>query len=395
VGAERPAGGLLGAAACVGATVEAPARGALVDLTRPLGDRLAQAVGVAAGVLHLVRERGPVDPPVRQSAGRQPGPARMPELTRPLVSRRSVGEHLLEVDVLVELLELPVSRGRDRLLQRIGERPCSRRATTVDAVSFAGVDLSPAFTGSCGLAGRAGARLRVGLADDSPVLAGGVVKAVDLAVGDPDHLRVEVVERAEVVPAEHGAPHRAERVERGRLNDPVVSAGPQVDARASGEIARHRQAGDRGAHYLLGERGQDHVGHGCLKGAADEPAAERVGRKLADTVGLHPRLFKQPPVDGELPVVRVVGLRQHDVVLDRPPLGVLGMERLVQCDPEAAKDRRLLEYPGGDRLAGTEQRLGVEVDGAGVDLDVAGVRQPRADQRPHRIQPLQHERPVV
>jgi hypothetical protein len=51
---------------------------------------------------------------------------------------------------------------------------------------------------------------------------------------------------------------------------------------------------------------------------------------------------------------------------------VLGVECLVQRDPEAAQDRPLLEHPGGDRLAGTEQRLGVEVDGAGVDLDVPG-----------------------
>ena len=37
----------------------------------------------------------------------------------------------------------------------------------------------------------------------------------------------------------------------------------------------------------------------------------------------------------------------------------------------------------------------VEVDGPRVDLDVPGVRQPGADQRPHRVQPLQHPRPVV
>ncbi len=53
---------------------------------------------------------------------------------------------------------------------------------------------------------------------------------------------------------------------------------------------------------LFGERGQDHVDDGSLQSAADEPAAERVGRELADAVGLHPRLLEQPPVDRELPV---------------------------------------------------------------------------------------------
>lgn len=43
-----------------------------------------------------------------------------------------------------------------------------------------------------------------------------------------------------------------------------------------------------------------------LQRVADEPAARAVGWELADAVGLHARLFEQPPVDGELPVVRVV-----------------------------------------------------------------------------------------
>ena len=71
---HRPAGGLLGAAACVGAAVEPPARGALVDLPRPLRDRLAQPIGVPAGVLHLVGVRRPVDAAVGKPPGRQPGP---------------------------------------------------------------------------------------------------------------------------------------------------------------------------------------------------------------------------------------------------------------------------------------------------------------------------------
>ena len=83
MGADRPAGGLLGAAACVGAAVEAAARGALVDLPRPPGDRLAQPVGVAAGVLHLIGERRPVDAAVGQPAARQPGRPPAAELRSP------------------------------------------------------------------------------------------------------------------------------------------------------------------------------------------------------------------------------------------------------------------------------------------------------------------------
>ena len=82
-------------------------------------------------------------------------------------------------------------------------------------------------------------------------------------------------------------------------------------------------------------------------------------------------------------------------MLDRPALGVLGVHRLVQRDAEAAQDRPPLECAGGDLGARAEQRLGVEVDGAGVDLDVPGVRQPWSDQRPYRIQALEDRRPVV
>ena len=120
-----------------------------------------------------------------------------------------------------------------------------------------------------------------------------------------------------------------------------------------------------------------------------------VGRELAHAVGLHPRLLEQPPVDGELPVDRVVGLGELDVVLDRPALGVLGVHRLVQRDAEAAQDRPPLQRAGGDLGARAEQRLGVEVDGARVDLDVPGIRQPGPDQRPHRVQALKDRRPVV
>ncbi len=90
---------------------------------------------------------------------------------------------------------------------------------------------------------------------------------------------------------------------------------------------------------------------------ADEPAAQRVGREVADAVGFHPRLFEQPPVDGELPVGRVVGFGEREVVLDRPALGVLGVHGLVQRDAEAAQDRPPLQLTRGDRRARAEQRL--------------------------------------
>ncbi len=67
----------------------------------------------------------------------------------------------------------------------------------------------------------------------------------------------------------------------------------------------------------------------------------------------------------------------------------------MQRDPEAAQDRPLLERARGDRGPRSEQRLGVEVDGAGVDLDVPGIGQAGPDQRPHRVQALKHHRPVV
>ena len=121
------------------------------------------------------------------------------------------------------------------------------------------------------------------------------------------------------------------------------------------------------------ERGQDHVDDGCFERLSNEPPAQRSCGVLADAVGFHARLLEQPPVDGELPLGRVVGLGELDVVFDRPAFGVLGVEGLVQRDTEAAQHRPPLEPAGGDLLAGAEEGVGVEVDRAGVDLDVPGV----------------------
>ena len=121
------------------------------------------------------------------------------------------------------------------------------------------------------------------------------------------------------------------------------------------------------------ERGQDHVDDGCFECVADEPPAQRAGGVLADAVGFHPRLLEQPPVDRELPLVRVVGLGEVDVVLDRPALGVLAVERLVERDAEAPQHRPPPESARDDLLARAEEGVGVEVDRARVDLDVPGI----------------------
>jgi hypothetical protein len=195
--------------------------------------------------------------------------------------------------------------------------------------------------------------------------------------------------------AEHGTPHLPQPGQIGGVDDPIVGAGLQVDGRARGEIARERPTSSRELEHLSGEGGQDHVSDRRLQRAADEPPAQRLEREFAHAVRLHAGLFEQPPVDRQLPVCRVVGLGELDVVLDRPALGVLGVECLVQRDTEAAEDRALLELQCGDRVPRPEQRVRVEVDRARVDLDVARVRQAGADQSPYRVQALKRLRPVL
>jgi len=90
-------------------------------------------------------------------------------------------------------------------------------------------------------------------------------------------------------------------------------------------------------------------------------------------VGFHARLLEQSPVDRELPFVGVVRLGELDVVFDRPAFGVLGVEGLVERDTEAAQHRPALESARDDLLARAQEGVGVEVDRAGVDLDVPGV----------------------
>jgi hypothetical protein len=115
------------------------------------------------------------------------------ELARTFAAGGGVVEHLPNVDILVELFQLAGAGGRDRLLERVGERPRGCSAARVGAVAFAGIGLSPAFTGSSGLAIPASVRWGVGLADGSPVLAGRLVEPFEVAVGYPHELCVQVV----------------------------------------------------------------------------------------------------------------------------------------------------------------------------------------------------------
>jgi len=80
-----------------------------------------------------------------------------------------------------------------------------------------------------------------------------------------------------------------------------------------------------------------------------------------------------PPVDRELPLVRVVGLGEVGVVFDRPAFGVLAVEGLVERHTEAAQHLTPPESARDDLPARAEERVGVEVDRSGVDLDVPGV----------------------
>jgi hypothetical protein len=77
-------------------------------------------VGVAAGVLHLIRVRRAIDAAVRHPPARQPGAATPPELRPALASSGRVAQDSPEIDVVVELLELPLACRGDRLLKRVG-----------------------------------------------------------------------------------------------------------------------------------------------------------------------------------------------------------------------------------------------------------------------------------
>ena len=146
-------------------------------------------------------------------------------------------EDLPEVDVLVELLDLSGAGGRDRLLERVGERPRGCSGAGLVAVVLAGMPRTRRVRASSGFAGAAGSRGRVGCSDDLPVGAGGFVEAVG-PVGIQTTLAYRSSSAARSSSPSTARQHRPERVEHGRLDDPVVGAGLQVDGRAAGEVAR-------------------------------------------------------------------------------------------------------------------------------------------------------------
>jgi hypothetical protein len=384
VGRDRPPGLALCLGAAVGAAVEAPAGGALVDPSRARCQGLAQPGRVAARLLHLIGCRRPVDAAVGQPAARPAAARAAARLGAVCAAVGGLLDQLLQVGLFVQLLELPFAGPPERLLERVSQRPRRRRTMRVAAAAGVGVP-----------AGAWRALWRVGRSDDRPVLLCGVVERLELPVRYPDQPCEQAVERAQVLRAEHLPPHLAQPAEVGGVDDPVVAAGLQVDGGAAGHVAAHRPAGNRRRCHLLAEGGDDHVDHGGLQRARHEPPADARERVLADAVGLHPGLLEQPPVVGQLPLVGVSRGGEGDVALERPALGVLGVERLVQRYAEAAQHGERLEPAGEQLLAGAEQRVRVEVDLARVELDVAGVGEAGADQRPDRVEPLQHPRPVV
>ena len=146
----------------------------------------------------------------------------------------------------------------------------------------------------------------VGRSDDRAVLVRGVVERVELAVRDPHEPCEQLLQPVQIPVSEDFAPPIPQTVQDGRVHDAVVGARLQVHGRAAGHVARRWRPGDRLGEELLGERGEDHVGHGRGEGVADEPSAECAVGVLADAVGFHARLLEQPPVDGELPLDRVL-----------------------------------------------------------------------------------------
>jgi uncharacterized protein (DUF3084 family) len=112
-------------------------------------------------------------------------------------------------------------------------------------------------------------------------------------------------------------------------------------------------------------------------------------------VGLHARLLEQPPVLGQLALVHVLGAPEGDRAPERPALGVLAVEGLVQRNAERAQDVAARDRSSEQVLSRAEQLVGLEVDPPRVQLDVAGVGEAGADQRPYRVQALQDPRELL
>ena len=140
---------------------------------------------------------------------------------------------------MVELLELPVARGwRSPARARRRASPASRHRRR-SRLRRRPSRSSPEPFGSPHPAASA---WPLGLTDDLPVPLGGGVEPLEVAVGDPDDARVELVERGEVVVAEHALPDGAHRFEDAWVEDAVVGAGLEVHSAAGCEVAARRGA---------------------------------------------------------------------------------------------------------------------------------------------------------
>ena len=346
VGGGEPAGVALRLAAGVGAGVESAAGGSLVDLPGAVRERLTEPVGVAAGVLDLVRRGGRSTPrsgirPVGRPVPRPGGP----DVLRP-VSLAASARTCCRSRSASSCSSCPSRALRSACSSASPSEPAAgRRPLPPDPVSPPLV-----WSGASDPAGSGG-----------PMIVRYSRAAWSSASSSPSGIHTSLANSSSkrcISRSPRTSRHRSRRPSRsGRVDDAVVGARLQVDGRAAGHVARQWRPGDRLGEEVFGERGHDHVGHGRLQRVADEPSAERAVGVLADAVGFHARLLEQPPVDGELPLDRVLGLRQRDVSVDRPPFGVLAVEGLVERDAEAAEHRAALEPAGDDLLAGSEQRV--------------------------------------
>jgi hypothetical protein len=141
--------------------------------------------------LDLLRDRGSVDASIGHPAGRHPCPAsRATRGAAPGVSCR-VREHLLQVDVGVELLELLVARPFQCLLERFAQRASGGLIAATAGRLIAARCLVAVFGSGW-----------VTWSDDRAVLAGGAVERLELAVRDPDELREQLIQPVEIVVVE-------------------------------------------------------------------------------------------------------------------------------------------------------------------------------------------------
>ena len=272
-----------GAAAGVGAAVEAPAGGALVDLPGAERDRLAQPVGVAAGVLRPRRRTGGRSTPrsgIRPVGAPVPRPR--PAWRRPARRWRRSSSTCCRSTSCVELLELAVARAarapararRRASPARRRRRRCARRRRRRSAA----VGRLPA---------RAGSRRRLGRGSGGPMIARYSRAARSSASSSPSGIQISLREqlrraRRRSSLAEHALPDRRE-AGRGRRGRRRRSGCGPAGRRSRGRRGRASAAARRPARRAAARRSAGRITSidRGLQRAADEPPAERVGREVA------------------------------------------------------------------------------------------------------------------